>query len=122
MAYIITAVAVVLAIIFALLGKLWAGFVYFVLCTLLLLALFWGVWLIFKYFTDFKQELKEKYKLFKAEKINKYQISAQYFDENDAQYKKEFSKKVLKDKIMKWFVILFCFAVAVAFLLGMILY
>lgn len=122
MAYIITAVAVVLAIIFALLGKLWAGFVYFVLCTLLLLALFWGVWLIYKYFTDFKRENEEKYKFFRAEKINKYQISAKYFDENEVQYKKEFKRRIFKDKLVKWFVIAFCFAVAVAFLLGMIFY
>ena len=122
MAYIISIVAIVLAGIFAILESVWAGFAYFVLAILLLLALFWGGWLIYKYFTAFQKELEERFKIFRAETINNKQTTAEYFDNNIAQFKKEFSKKTLKDKIIKWFVIAFCFACAVAFLLGMIFY
>jgi len=122
MPYIVTVVAVILAAIFALLVKFWAGFVYFVLAVLLLLSLFWGAWLIYKYFTEFKEEIQERYKFYKAEKINRSQIDVGTYESNEVAYKKDFAKKILKDKMSKWFVILFCFAVAVAFLLGMIFY
>lgn len=122
LSYIVTIVAIVLASIFALLLKVRAGFAYFVLTTLLLLSLFWGAWLIFKYLTEYKKELEEQFKLFKAKTINNRQLSVEYFDENIAVFKKEFSKKTKKDRFVKWFIILFCFACAVAFLLGMIFY
>lgn len=122
MPYIVTVVAVILAAIFALLVKFWAGFVYFVLAVLLLLSLFWGAWLIYKYLTEFKAEIQERYKFYKAEKINKSHMDIGSYENNEMAYKKDFSRKILKDKISKWFVILFCFAVAVAFLLGMIFY
>ncbi len=122
MAYIISIVSIVLAGVFALLVKAWVGFAYFVLATMLLLSLFWFVWLIYKYFTDFKKELEERFEIFRVETINKYQITTQYFDEHLPEYKKEFSKKALKDKTTKWCMIAFCLACAVAFLLGMIFY
>ncbi len=122
MAYIITIIAIVLAGIFALLVNVWAGFAYFVLATLFLLSMFWGCWLIYKYFTEFKKELEERFSIFRAETINNKQTTSQYFDDNVAVFKKEFAKKTLKDKIVKWFMILFCFACAVAFLLGAIFY
>lgn len=122
LSYIVTIVAIVLASIFALLLKVWAGFAYFVLTTFLLLSLFWGAWLIFKYLTEYKKELEEQFKLFKAKTINNRQLSVEYFDENIAVFKQEFSKKTKKDRFVKWFIILFCFACAVAFLLGMIFY
>lgn len=122
MAYIITIIAIVLAGIFALLVNIWTGFAYFVLAVLFLLSIFWGCWLIYKYFTDFKKELDERFLIFRAETINSKQISSQYFDDNVDLFKKEFAKKTLKDKIVKWFVILFCFACALAFLLGTIFY
>lgn len=122
MAYIVSIISVVLAGVFALLVKVWSGFAYFVLATMLLLSLFWFVWLIYKYLTDFKKELQERFEIFRVETINKFQISAQYFDENLPAYKKEFSKKILKDKFIKWSMIAFCLACAVAFLLGMIFY
>ena len=60
MSYIVSIVAVVLAALFAVLGKWWGGFAYFVLAILLLLSIFWSVWLILKYRTDFKKETEEK--------------------------------------------------------------
>lgn len=122
MSYIVTIIAVVVAAIFALMVKLWTGFAYFVLVIFLLLSVFWGAWLIWKYFTDFRQELAERFTLFRAQTINRQRISSQHFDANLQQYKKEFSKKMLKDKVLKWCVISFCFACGLAFLLGMIWY
>ncbi len=120
--YIITAILIVLAGIFALLNRVWAGFVYFVLSFLLLLSIFWAVWLIIEYFTTFKRELDESFKLYRADTINSKEVSAQQFDANIPVYKKQFNRKILKVKLVKWGIVIFCFAVAVAFLVGMILY
>ncbi len=118
--YIVTIVAVVLTAVFALLNKVWTGFAYFVLAILLLLALFWGGWLIFKYLTDFKKEQQERFKIYKADKINRSEITQETFEQNEAVYRKDFNKILRREKLVKWFLIVFCFAVAVAFLLGMI--
>ncbi len=120
--YFITGGAVILAALFAILNRFWTGFVYFVLSSLLVLALFWGVWLIYKYFTDFKKELKERFVLYKANKINSTNATSDVVDANESAYLKQFNRLVLKDKIIKWFIILFCFSVAVMFVIGMILY
>lgn len=120
--YIITIVAVVLAGVFAVLAKAWAGFAYFVLAILMLLAFFWAGWLMFKYFTDFKKELGERYKIYKAEKINSLQMTSAQYAENEVAFQKDFKKKTTKDRIVKWLVILFCLAVGLAFLVGMIFY
>lgn len=118
--YIYTAVSIVLAAIFAILNRFWAGFAYFVLALLCLLAIFWGAWLIYKYSTEFKQELDEEFAFYKAEVVNKDNVSTEAFDAALPAYKKEFNKKMLKVKLYKWAVIAFCFAVAVLFLFGMI--
>lgn len=115
-----TATAVVLAGIFAALNSVWTGFAYFVLSILFVLAVFWGVWLIFCYFTSFKDELNEHYKLFRADKISK--SSSEFVEQNERALKKDFNKHVLKDKIVKWLIILFCFAVAATFLIAIIWY
>lgn len=120
--YIATAVLIVLTALFAILNKVWAGFVYFVLGSLLLLALFWGVWLTFLYFTDFKKELDEGFKFYRAKKVGEGQVSAKEFDTAEKAYRKQYEKGMLKEKLLKWGMILFCFAVAAAFLTGMILY
>ena len=120
--YFITGGAVILAALFAILNRFWTGFVYFVLASLLVLSLFWGVWLIYKYFTDFKEELKDRFVLYKANKVNTTNTTTDMITANKAAYEKQFNKSVLKDKIIKWFIILFCFSVAAMFLIGMILY
>lgn len=120
--YIVTAIVFVLAAIFALVVKFWAGFVYFVLALLLLLALFWFAWYIYRYFTVLKYDLQEQYKFFKAEKINRTQISVEEYNNNEVAYKKEFSKKSLKDKLRYVAMMLFCLAIAAAMLIAMICY
>ncbi len=118
--YIVSAITIALAGLFAILNRFWTGFVYFVLALLLALSLFWAGWLIYKYFTDYKQELEERYSLWKANKLNTTQVSAEIISQNEAAYKKQFSKHMRKNKLVKWFEILICFALAVAFLVGMI--
>ena len=90
------------------------------LASLLLMSLFWGVWLIIQYFSSYKIELEEKFSIYKANTINANQITTEQFNQNEPGYRKEFSKKMLKEKITKWFVIAFCFSVAIAFLIAMI--
>lgn len=122
MSYIVSIVAVVLAALFAVLGKWWGGFAYFVLAILVLLSIFWSVWLILKYRTDFKKETEEKYRLYKARQINKLQISEAMYMQNEATYKKDFKRKTFKDRFIKWSCIAFAIACAILFLLGIILY
>ncbi len=120
--YIVTAVLIALTALFAILNKVWEGFVYFVLGSLLLLALFWGVWQTYLYFTEYKEERAEEFKFFRAKKIGEGQIAEKEFDAAEKEYLKLFNKSILKDKIIKWGIIAFCFAIAAAFLMGMILY
>ena len=122
LSYIVSIIAIVLAGVFAILQTVWAGFAYFVLAILLLLSLFWAGWLIYKYFTDYQQELEERFKVYRVETINAKLISVDDFDRDEPAFRKEFSKKVLKEKIFKWGMIAFCFACGMAFLLGMIFY
>lgn len=121
MAYIITLITFVLAGVFALLVKVWAGFAYFVLALLMLLSIFWAVWQIVKYFTTFKKQLAENFKIFRAETINKNNISSANFEENIAVYKKEFNRQMLKDKLYYWGLIIFSFGLAILFLTAIIL-
>ena len=120
--YITTGVLVVLTALFAILNRYWTGFVYFVLVSLLLLSAFWGVWLIYLYCTDYQKELEEKFKIFRAQKINELNITSEVFDASLPVYKKEFKKVMFKERFAKWFVIAFCFATSMAFLIGMIFY
>lgn len=118
--YIVSAVTFVLVALFAILQTYWTGFVYFVLGILLLLSIFWAVWLIIGYLTVYKKEREERFVLFKAEVCNTDHITAEYFEQNKAAYKKEFEKKLAKEKISRIYMIVFCFALAAAFLVGMI--
>lgn len=123
LSYIVTILLALLTAIFTILKEeVWEGFVYFVFSLILLLALFWAVWLIYKYFTEFKNEVNEKWIIFKAEKINKLRITSDEFEKSEAGYKKEFKKKIFREKFIKWFMICFCFAVAATFLVALILY
>lgn len=123
MMYIVTAVDLVLTAIFAILHKtVWKGFAYFMLSLLVLLALAWGVYLIVKYFTSYKKELAQDYKEFQLDKRGLEGVSEQELQENEKQYRKEFDRSKLKQKILKWFVILFCFAIAASFISAIVLY
>jgi polyferredoxin len=121
--YIVTISIAILTAIFTILKEqVWSGFVYFVFASLMVLALFWCGWLIYKYFTDFTGEFAERYKFFRAEKINSLKITSDIYDANEEVYKKEFKKKLFRDKLVKWFIICLCFAIAVMFLIALILY
>ncbi len=118
--YIVSAISFVLVALFAILEKYWTGFVYFVLGILLALSLFWGVWLIVGYLTIYQKELDERFVIFKAEVINHDHITTEYFEQNKAVFRKEFEKNVAREKISRIYMIAFCFALALAFLFGMI--
>lgn len=121
--YIVTiAIAVLTAVFTILKEQVWDGFVYFVFSLIMLLGFFWGGWLIYKYFTEYKSEIAEKYKVFKAEKINKLRITSDVYMAGEEAYKKEFKRKLFKEKFIKWFMICFCFAIAAAFLVAIIFY
>ncbi len=120
--YIVTSILVVLAGIFAILNTYWTGFAYFVMTCFLFLTLFWGGWQIYKYFTSYQKELEERFKIYKAQKLISANISVEVFDASEKSYRKDFHKKLRREKFVKWFVIAFCFAVAAAFVAGMILY
>ena len=99
--------------------EVWGGFSYFVLSLLTLLALAWAGHLIYFYVTDFKEQLKEDFKYFKAEMVNTKNITSQEFDDNFVVYNKQFKKRVLKDKIINICKIVFCFGLALLFIIAM---
>lgn len=119
--YIVTAVILCLMGLFAILQTTWVHFDYFVLSLLMLLALFWFGWLIFQYFTTFKEELEEEYKKFRAQTVNAQNLTAHQFDENEAEERKLFNRKMVKVKLAKLFMILACLAAAVAVLVAIIM-
>lgn len=121
--YIITAIDIALSALFAILNKfVWSGFTYFVLSLLLALALCWGGWLIYKYFTSYRQEQKEEFERYKVEQINKLKITKEEFEENESAHRKSFNKTLIKQKIFKWALIVLCFAIAASFISAIILY
>ena len=121
--YIFTAVDLVLTALFAILNsKVWSGFAYFVLSLLFVLALAWGIFLIVNYFTAYKKELQADYEDFKLKKRGVDGVSVEELEENEVVYKKEFKKSKIKQKMVKWFIILFCFAIAISFLVAMFFY
>lgn len=123
MMYIFTAVDLLLTAIFAILNsKVWRGFAYFVLSLLVLLGIAWGVYLIVQYFTTYQKELVEDYKKFKLAKRGLQGVSQEELEQNEKLYKKEFNKSKWKQKFVKWFIILFCFAVAISFIFGIVFY
>ena len=121
--YIVTAIDIALSALFAILNKyVWRGFAYFVLSLLLLLALIWGAWLIYKYFTSYRKEQDEEFERYKIEQINKLGITKEQFEENVKEHRKQYNKTLIKQKILKWALIALCFAIAASFISAIILY
>ena len=118
--YIISAVIIVLSIVFALLINVWDGFTYFVLSLLTLLSLAWAGHLIRYYLMDFKEQAEEEFKLFKAETVNAKNITSEEFDKNEQAFRKEYNKKLIKYKVIHIAKITLCFGLAILFILGMV--
>lgn len=118
--YIISAVIIVLSIVFALLINVWDGFTYFVLSLLTLLSLAWAGHLIRYYLMDFKEQAEEEFKLFKAETVNVKNITSEEFDKNEQAFRKEYNKKLVKYRIIHISKIILCFGLAILFILGMV--
>ncbi len=118
--YIISAVIIVLSIVFALLINVWDGFTYFVLSLLTLLSLAWAGHLIRYYLMDFKEQAEEEFKLFKAETVNEKNITSEEFDKNEQAFRKEYNKKLVKYRIIHISKIILCFGLAILFILGMV--
>ena len=117
--YIISAVIIVLCIIFALLIDVWASFSYFVLSLMTILTLVWAGYLIYNYLTDFKKQLDEDFDYFKAEKINSTSVTSEEFKKNELAYRKEFNKSTRKTKLLEICKIILCFGFAGLFIFAM---
>ena len=117
--YIISAVIIVLCIIFALLIDVWASFSYFVLSLMTALTLVWAGYLIYNYLTDFKKQLDEDFDYFKAEKINSTSVTSEEFEKNEVAYRKEFNKSTRKTKLLEICKIILCFGFAGLFIFAM---
>lgn len=117
--YIISAVIIVLCIIFALLIDVWASFSYFVLSLMTALTLVWAGYLIYNYLTDFKKQLDEDFDYFKAEKINSTSVTSEEFKKNELAYRKEFNKSTRKTKLLEICKIILCFGFAGLFIFAM---
>ena len=117
--YIISAVIIVLCIIFALLIDVWASFSYFVLSLMTILTLVWAGYLIYNYVTDFKKQLDDDFAYYKAEKINSTSVTSDEFEKNEQAYRKEFNKSARKTKFLEICKIILCFGFAGLFIFAM---
>ncbi len=117
--YIISAVIIVLCIIFALLIDVWASFSYFVLSLMTILTLVWAGYLIYNYVTDFKKQLDDDFAYYKAEKINSTSVTSDEFEKNEQAYRKEFNKSARKTKFLEICKIMLCFGFAGLFIFAM---
>ena len=117
--YIISAVIIVLCVIFALLIDVWGSFSYFVLSLMTVFSLVWAGFLIYNYMTDFKKQLEEDFSYYKAEKINSTSVTSEEFEKNEQAYRKEFNKSARKSKIFEICKIILCFGFAGLFIFAM---
>lgn len=117
--YIISAVIIVLCIIFALLIDVWASFSYFVLSLMTILTLVWAGYLIYNYVTYFKKQLDDDFAYYKAEKINSTSVTSDEFEKNEQAYRKEFNKSARKTKFLEICKIILCFGFAGLFIFAM---
>ncbi len=118
--YIISAIIIVLCIIFAFLINTWSGFTYFVLSLLTILSLAWAGHLIYFYCTTFKEELTEDFEYYRAEVVNAEGITLEEFEKNLGYYKKKFNRKnAIKEKTIHICKIIFAFGVAGLFIMAM---
>ena len=117
--YIISAVIIVLCVIFALLIDVWGSFSYFVLALMTVFSLVWAGFLIYNYMTDFKKQLEEDFSYYKAEKINSTSVTSEEFEKNEQAYRKEFNKSARKSKIFEICKIILCFGFAGLFIFAM---
>lgn len=117
--YIISAVIIVLCIIFALLIDVWASFSYFVLSLMTILTLVWAGYLIYNYVTDFKKQLDDDFAYYKAEKINSTSVTSDEFEKNEQAYRKEFNKSARKTKFLEICKIILCLGFAGLFIFAM---
>ena len=117
--YIISAVIIVLCVIFALLIDVWGSFFYFVLSLMTVFSLVWAGFLIYNYCTDFKKQLEEDFSYYKAEKINSTSVTSEEFEKNEQAYRKEFNKSARKSKIFEICKIILCFGFAGLFIFAM---
>ena len=117
--YIISAVIIVLCIIFALLIDVWASFSYFVLSLMTILTLVWAGYLIYNYVTDFKKQLDDDFAYYKAEKINSTSVTSDEFEKIEQAYRKEFNKSARKTKFLEICKIMLCFGFAGLFIFAM---
>lgn len=87
----------------------------------MILSLFWAIWQIWRYKTEFKKRIEQEYEIYKAQLVNKTTVTLDMIEKNEKEYKKDFKKTIWKERLYFWFVILFSFALAVMFLTSMIL-
>lgn len=113
--YIVSGVALALAILFGCLQSVWTGFTYFALAFGCLICLFWCVLWIIDYFVDYKREnLEERYQLYCAVLVNTTALTLDLIKKNDKIYYKKFKRTLIKEKLLCWLKISFAIGLAIA--------
>lgn len=95
------------------LEKLWAGMLYFAMCGVILLALFWAVILSLRYKREFKDEFEENFKTYLAQTINSTSLSSEEIISNRDVYQKKFKKTLVFDKLKQIAIISVLIVVAI---------
>lgn len=104
---IVTVVSIILIIAFALMKSIWIGFVYFAFSFLILLSIYWIAIIAINYIEDYKTNLPEGFKVYKAQLINSTNLTSQDIEDNKKLYIKKYKKTLRKGKLIEWGKILF---------------
>ncbi len=97
---IISAIFLALIVTTVLLKSVWAGFIYFSLSFVIILAVYWLIRLILYYYEDYFLSFEEDFKQYKAEIINSTALTNEIFEQNIDEHIKKFKKSLRKYKLI----------------------
>lgn len=116
--FILSAILILLAILFVCLHTVWAGFSYLAIVCVCLLMILWSVlWVLDYIFTYKKSNLQERYKLYCALLVNSSSLTLDYINQNEKVYYKKFKKTLIKEKIISLLKIFLIIGAALALII-----
>lgn len=116
---IVSAILVVLIVLFLSLQSFWAGLVYFALSFLFLLCAYWVVVLIMQYIEDYFKHFDEDFKLYCIKLINSTNYTTQEVNDNIEFHKTNYRKSLRRDKAIDIIKILFILTVGIVGIVSM---
>lgn len=118
--FLVTAVLLILIVLFASLQSFWKGLVYFALSFLIVLCLYWLIILLLQYINDYYKTFDEDFKIYCSEIINSTSATSQDINDNIDYYRKKYKKSILRDKLFDIAKMLVAISIIASSILGMI--